>query len=130
MAVVNGTDGTDFLDGTTGADTIFGNGGDDEISGTEGVDTIYGGDGFDVLNYIGASTTSAEGGVSVDLSLGRGLDGAADNDVISGIEGIGGTIFSDTLTGDSQANVLLGGGVDPMVSGSSGFDILRGGGGD
>lgn len=50
MAQINGTDGTDFIDGTEGDDEIHGRGGDDFLNGGGGNDTLHGGQGSDFLN--------------------------------------------------------------------------------
>ena len=69
-------------------------------------------------------------GVTVDLSLGAveqvGAGGEAEGDILVNVENIIGSIFVDTLTGDSNANVLNGGDSDDTLYGNSGTDTLYG----
>ena len=70
MAIINGDNIANVLDGTRNADTIYGFDGIDIINGDRGNDSIYGGAGNDVL----------EGGAGNDLFYWTLGDG---NDVIS-----------------------------------------------
>lgn len=128
---ISGNEGTDSLKGSAGNDTINGDcdndwvdggSGNDVVDGGHGDDTLYGGDGYDVLSY---GLTSYSQPVFVDLSHGYGSmfvsHTESDYDVVSGFEGVVGTVHNDDLRGDSGNNTLQG---------STGADALAGGGGD
>lgn len=91
-----------------------------DIDAGVGNDTITGSAGIDTLNY-----RYATGGVEVDLSLGTAkfTDIATLTDythTISGVENVTGSLFGDSLTGNSGANVLFGGydsQVDHLIGG-------------
>ncbi|MBU1348227.1 MAG: hypothetical protein KKA16_14905, partial [Alphaproteobacteria bacterium] len=110
---------SDYLFGEEGADAIFGGAGDDFIDGGRGSDALDGGEGYDVLSYL---TSSA--GVIADLSAGTAQSAA--NDTIRNFEGVQGSIFADTLTGDAGDNVLEGNSGADILSGGKGDDILFG----
>jgi Ca2+-binding RTX toxin-like protein len=139
---VYGGAGTDSLFGGLGNDGLFGGSGDDILDGNEGSDTLHSGAGNDTYlggtgqDYIdfGAETS----GVLVDLNSGT-LGGAAAGDVInSGIDGIFGTNFDDTisgfdpfsLSGDIYTNIFYGRGGNDLLAGCGGPDELYGGSGD
>ena len=91
-AAVNGT-------GNGLANTIIGNSGANIIEGKGGADTLDGGAGLDTVSY-----ASSAAGVTVTLtgavaSLGTGGD--AQGDSIKNFENITGSVFADTLTGDT-----------------------------
>jgi Ca2+-binding RTX toxin-like protein len=104
-----GTESSDFIRGMGGDDTLNGAGGDDYIVGGEGSDTINGGLGQDRAGYY--HTNSSLGGATVSLLLqGQAQYTGAFNgtDVLTGIEHLSGTPFSDSLTGDAGDNWLWG----------------------
>ncbi|MEZ5817303.1 MAG: hypothetical protein R3D44_09490 [Hyphomicrobiaceae bacterium] len=128
--------GVDKLDGGKGNDIIFGQQsfaigestlGMETLSGGEGLDQIFAGiraeqidggsniGGIDVVSYF-----SSNAGVTVNLSTGIGSGGFAAGDRYTGIEGVSGSNFADTLIGSSFADTLEGG---------AGNDTLRGNGG-
>lgn len=121
-----GSDQADTLTGDTVRNELYGLGGNDIINGGDGNDYIEGGAGadnmdggngaFDFLVY-NASTS----GVTVNLSTGTGLNGDAQGDTFINFEGIHGSDFADTLTGDAGDNIFEGFG---------GLDILNGDAGD
>lgn len=132
--LIGGND-EDGLYGLGGADVLDGGGGDDWLQGGEGADQIIGGTG--TLDY--AAYKSSLEGVLVDLalpSLNAGVDAIGDS--YSGIEGLIGSLFADSLRGDSGDNYIFGldgsdslygrDGVDSLVGGD-GADYLHGGGG-
>lgn len=119
--------GQDTLYARSGDDVVDGGDGDDEIGGGAGADTIDGGDGVDRVTYISSNTA-----VSVSLIAGIGGGGDAEGDQIKNVENIYGSIYSDTLTGDDGANVIIGGTSsdgDDVLSGMGGNDLLVGFGG-
>jgi Ca2+-binding RTX toxin-like protein len=89
--------------------------GDDHIHAGAGADRIDGGTGTDVVDY----HLSGEG-VDANLGTGKGKDGAAEGDSYVNVEGLIGSDFDDTLTGDAENNILIG---------SKGADVLDGGAG-
>jgi Ca2+-binding RTX toxin-like protein len=119
--VTRAADGNDTLHGDAGNDTLNGNEGDDILQGGAGNDSIVGGDGNDLIDWSdatgGISHTLAAGGTgSANLaSVGLGTDS------YSSIQGIIGSNFADTLTGNASDNTLQGG---------HGNDVLDGGGGN
>ncbi|MGL4965691.1 MAG: beta strand repeat-containing protein [Inquilinus sp.] len=144
MAIINGDDTPNILDGTLGDDTINGFGGDDELSGLDGNDVLSGGNGDDVLRggagadsliggmdgYDTATYSDSAAGVTVDLVAGTGTGGDAQGDTLQTILFvIGSDIGGDTLTGNAGDNVLRGGGGDDLLDGGSGHDTLDGGDG-
>ena len=105
----------DMLDGGGGADTLVGGAGDDTYDGGDGDDLIRaddddtdidGGDGIDTVSY---ARVEPNRGVGVTKDL---------NDFTS-VENIIGTAGDDDLTGSD--------GVDNVVEGGDGADVLRGG---
>ncbi|QGZ96601.1 cadherin domain-containing protein [Terricaulis silvestris] len=131
---MTGSDGDDIMDGAGGADILYGGNDHDTIKGGDGADVIYGGDGSDILNG-GLLADQLFGGAGIDLAsyanstaavittLGplQAGNGEAAGDKYNSIEGLEGSAFADTLTGNENANVLRG-----LV----GADLLRGGAGD
>ena len=102
---------------------FIGGAGDDLLISGMGADTLEGGAGVDAVSYAGSGSA-----VSVDLTRG-GQGGSAEGDVYSGIEGVIGSAYNDTLTGDSGDNILAGGDGDDSIFGGSGNDTLVGGAG-
>ena len=136
---LNGGDGNDLLDGDDGNDLLNGGLGDDNLNGSGGLDTLIGGGGADVLSGgIGQDTAdySASGAaVNVNLAAGTGLGGDAQGDRLSGVDGIIGSAFNDTLVGfdfsatgpDEFTNIFLGGAGNDFLDGAGGNDQLYGG---
>jgi len=126
MAILIGTDGNDTL---TGADDVA-----DDLTGGLGDDILIGGGGkgLDWAHY-----DNAPSAVTVNLLTGK-ASGGDGNDILSEIEGVTGSRFNDTLTGDDEDNslnggkgkdLLLGGLGDDTLKGGAGNDTLQGGGG-
>jgi Ca2+-binding RTX toxin-like protein len=69
-------------------------------------------------------------GVKVDLAIVGGQTvKAGDVDTLAGIENLTGSGFTDTLKGDVEDNILLGGAGNDTLQGRAGNDILNGGDG-
>ena len=106
------------LQGMGGDDTLIGSGGNDRLQGGDGADTLQGGGGADTLDGGNGNDTviyasryvKSHAGVTVNLHTGTGSGGHAEGDTFANIENVIGTPHDDTLIGDSQANVLGGGG--------------------
>jgi serralysin len=114
MALINGTNASDFLLGTVEADTIFAYGGNDSVFGKEGDDTIDAGDGDDFA-YAGDGNDYAVGGLGQDR-----LYGFSGDDRLVGNEG------DDYLDGEAGNDVMEGGlGDDSYVVDSLGDTIIE-----
>jgi Ca2+-binding RTX toxin-like protein len=130
---VFGDDGNDSLDGGAGNDSLDGGNGNDTLIGGAGADTFTGGSGMDILDY---STSGAA--VNIDLTANTLTGGDATGDVItSGVDGIIGSAFNDTLVGydgifdgGTTTNYLDGGAGNDFIDGRGGADTLLGGSGD
>ena len=132
--IIQGGGGDETLIGGAGDDTIAGEAGNDMLIGGEGNDTLAGGEGIDSASYADAAN-----GVTVDLTItAEGApnafvkDGAAvlSQDVLSGVENVIGSEFTDILTGNEGNNVLVGGSGADQLIGLAGADFLMGGAGD
>jgi Ca2+-binding RTX toxin-like protein len=109
-ASINGT-------GNSLANVITGNSGNNIIDGAGGVDL--------------ASYASAGGAVTVSLAIaGAQATGGAGSDTLRNTEGLIGSNYNDTLTGNAAANVLDGGRGNDTLSGGAGDDKLIGGKGN
>lgn len=123
--LINGTDSGDTIAGGLGDDTLMGNGGNDRLVSDEGADTLDGGSGVDLADY--SASTSA---VTIDLSLGSDPQTASDpvngiehGDRLANIEGVIGSDFDDTLTGNAHGNHLEGGAGQDRLAGGAGNDL-------
>jgi Ca2+-binding RTX toxin-like protein len=124
--ILTGGSGHDRLSGGEGDDTLYGGLGNDVMIGGQGADSFFGDAGNNTVDY-GASTV----GVQVNLALGTGTGGEAQNDTYNSIQNVVGSRASDTLTGDSSANRLFGGDGADTLNGGDGDDYIVGGtGGD
>ncbi|MBN8629830.1 MAG: hypothetical protein J0L76_03125 [Rhodobacterales bacterium] len=118
--LILGGDGNDLLFGRAGNDSLYGGVGDDRLSGGAGADRLEGGDGFDLASYAEARA------VKVDLAEPGLSTGEALGDQFVGIEGLLGGTGNDTLSGDGQANLLIGGAGSDQLDGRVGADTLTG----
>ncbi len=120
--IFTGGDGQDWLYGRAGDDTLDGGNGDDALVGGLGSDTLIGGSGNDIAVYTDCKTA-----VQVDLANNAANSGGAGGDTLIGIEDLAGSLFDDTLTGDSGDNKLFGHAGDDVLLGGDGSDNLFGG---
>ncbi len=111
-----------FLHGNDGDDTLTGGAGNDMLVGGAGADAIDGGDGDDLLSF-----ADATGAVTVNLATGTGSGGHAEGDTFANIEGVEGSGFSDTITGDQWNNALYGLDGNDDITGGAGGDWMFGG---
>ena len=123
--LIRGLGGNDFLNGGDGNDTIIGGPGSDRLHGGNGSDVLEGGSGIDYLNGgAGVDTATYAGGlvgVTINLGMGAGSGGDAQNDQLISIENVTGSAVADNLTGDGFNNIL---------DGSFGADVMAGDGGN
>ncbi|WP_333703316.1 calcium-binding protein [Sphingobium yanoikuyae] len=125
---LHGTSGADSIDGGGGDDVIWGEAGNDVLNGGAGNDILYGGagddildggEGIDTLDYMMASSAVRVSLASTDPQA----TGGEGRDTIRNIENLGGSRYSDHLTGNDQNNVIDGNwGGDTMI-GLAGDDI-------
>ena len=119
--VVSGEGGDDVIFGQDGDDTLFGGDGDDRFYGGLGSDSIDGGPGVDILDVRDASE-----GLSFNFVTGTGTGAWLSGDSISGVENFYGTAFDDTVTGNEDANLLIGNYGGDYLDGAGGDDNLLG----
>lgn len=129
-----GTAGRDVIDGRGGDDVLAGGAGDDVICGGPGSDTLTGGAGDDLLNGGAGPDDASYGGdllgpVTVDLRAGVATGGSGSDRLVA-LEGVYGTIFDDTLSGNATANRLYGDRGADVVEGGDGDDLILGDRGD
>lgn len=127
-----GDAGNDTLNGDAGCNVSYGGAGNDVFIGGAGADTFFGGTDQDNLDYSASGT-----GVTVNLTTGALSGGDAGNDKIgSGIDGVIGSNFADSLTGfdhqgttagDIYTNQFWGNGGNDTISGLGGTDLIYGG---
>ncbi|MBZ9647468.1 M10 family metallopeptidase C-terminal domain-containing protein [Sphingobium sp. 3R8] len=128
---IYGGDGNDVIQGGFNADFVYGEAGDDVFQVLQGEfgDNIDGGIGTDRLDLSNYTTTY---GATVDLSAGTwdfnpSFGGPY---TITGVENVDGTQLADTITGDSNNNVLNGNGGNDTLKGGIGQDTIYGGDGN
>ncbi|MCW5734731.1 MAG: hypothetical protein KIS73_11415 [Enhydrobacter sp.] len=128
-ATGNGTDtftGIEYVIGSTENDKMTGGAGNETFAGIGGNDKLDGGGGTgDTVSYFFDTS-----GVTVDLTLGRALDGFGGTDQLSNLENVTGSTFDDSITGDGAANRLEGLAGDDRLDGKAGQDTLAGGAGE
>ena len=131
---LRGNEGANRLWGRSGDDTLYGRGGNDTLIGSAGDDILVGGTGADVLSggsgLDRASYFDASAGLIVDLQVASSNTGDAAGDTFSGVEGIDGSNFADSLRGDGGANRLWGRSGNDSLYGRDGNDTLIGSAGD
>jgi Ca2+-binding RTX toxin-like protein len=122
--VIQGDGLNNVIEGLDGEDNLQGEGGDDVLIGSLGGDRLAGGAGSDWTSYY-----SSPAAVSVNLATNKTAGGEATRDQLESIENVGGSIYNDRLTGNSDNNDLDGFYGDDLLEGGAGADTLRGGAG-
>src|SRR5262249_27897442 len=128
--LVNGTVGDTKLFFTLhnpGDNVLNGGGGDDVMEGRGGADVLNGGSGFNYASYESspaAVTVRLAGVGSGDTQTFLATGGHATGDTFSSIQGLLGSAFDDSLTGNSLPNVLAGGLGDDTLDGKGGTDTV------
>lgn len=106
------------------SDSFTGSAADEQFTLNRGNDTVIGGDGFDMIRFDLAERWGATRGVNVNLATGVVRDNWKGTDSVSGVEGVIGSDFNDTIIGSAGDDFLMGGdGVD-AINGGLGFDTL------
>lgn len=118
------------LRGSANADYLTGDGIRQHIRGLAGNDTLDGSGGDDLVRYDRDVNYGGSASVMVDLANGTAIDGFGDTDILLNFRDARGTIYDDTLIGDSQDNRLHGDAGDDIFVGNAGDDTLYGGIGD
>lgn len=120
-AVYIGTSGDDNLPLSgkvnTGDEIYKGLAGKDLLKGGAGADVLEGGADSDTASYAGSPAA-----VKVSLAAGTASGGHASGDKLSSIEGLIGSSYADTLTGNSSNNTLIGSGGADKLDGGTGLD--------
>ena len=114
---VQGSTSPDSLTGDAGTNTLIGLDGDDTLSGGGGADDLR--EGIDILDY-----QTSPAAVSIDLA-GMASGGDAAGDAILSVEGVVGSAFDDTLTGDGGDNFFLGMAGADAIDGGAGIDLAN-----
>ncbi|MBI2021675.1 CSLREA domain-containing protein [Candidatus Daviesbacteria bacterium] len=104
--IIQGTNGNDNLNGSSGRDLIFGYGGDDKLTGGANDDCLIGGPGKDKM-FGGSGSDTLVGGDDNDR-----LDGDSGHDKLFGGNGnddLRGGSGSDTIDGEAGVDDAIGG---------------------
>jgi len=123
---IAGGDGADYLDGGAGDDILLGGNDNDLFYGGEGADVLSGGDGRDMALY----SDSSSGGVTINLTSGKGSGANAEGDILSSIEDVMATIYDDILIGSNVANAFYAGNGHDYIEGLGGNDTIYAGDGN
>lgn len=104
------------------------------MEGGAGNDVITGGDSgaINTISYQNAFNNTDNIGVTVDLSANTMAAGSTDagTDTFTNIQNVIGSAYNDTLTGNTQNNVLYGGAGADAIDGGTGNNTLIGGAGN
>jgi len=124
-------DGADLITDSTGDNYIVGGDGDDTVnarasSSIDSNNIMDGGDGIDLIDYSNLGTTDF-----IDVNLLSGVpsifSGSNIKDVVVNFENVIGTAYNDIITGNYDANELIGGDGNDTINGLFGRDIITGG---
>lgn len=128
---VTGSSYADTLEGNSGANVLNGGYGNDVLMGAYGNDTLIGGAGADSMDggfgTDKASYAEALVGVTASLAVPALNSHEATGDTYQSVEGLIGSDFGDTLSGDSGANTIEGRAGNDSLNGGAGADKLYGG---
>lgn len=130
---LTGSAAENWLWGGAGNDAIYAGDSNDTLSGGAGADTLYGGEDLDVADYSGSNAA-----INLNLQAMTVTGGHGTGDVLSGIDGVIGSGFDDTLigfdqvglSGDVYTNLMFGGAGNDYIDGRAGNDSLFGGAGN
>lgn len=128
--------GIQVLEGSRFNDTLYGLDTSETLKGGEGSDTLMssldsdildGGAGIDTVDYSGSNAAVM---LNLSLSTQANTGGHALGDVISNVEIIKGSTFSDVITTSNSGTEVYGGLGQDEIRGGSGADKLYGGDGN
>ncbi|PWS35140.1 hypothetical protein DFH01_22780 [Falsiroseomonas bella] len=135
--VFDGRAGADTLQGGAAADTLYGDSGNDLLEGGTGNDSLLGQSDADTLDGGAGVDWAAYAGLALALGVTLAADGtsvtsgAAEGDVLIGIEHVQGGGGADTLVAeDPGANLLLGEVGNDVLGGGAGDTLIGGGDSD
>ena len=115
-----GADDSDLLIGLGGNDLLLGGGNDDILEGGPGADTLDGGPGSDFVSLLGASAPQVLNLANLSLS-----SAIHTSDTFVSIENVlGSQDHGNTITGDGAANVLVAGEQADLIFGGGGADVI------
>lgn len=125
IETVAGTRYRDVLRGDARRNVLLGGEGPDRLYGERGNDVMFGADGGDVLSGgPGRDLASYASGRAVTVDLARGRATGQGRDDLAGIEIVEGSDRPDRLLGDDGPNRFLPGGIDNVVDGRGGLDLV------
>ncbi|ACU89970.1 tandem-95 repeat protein [Desulfomicrobium baculatum] len=132
--VLTGNAANNHLIGLDGDDTLIGGAGNDTLVSGAGADRVDGGTGTRDLADYSASTAW----VNVDLNIqngttaqtGGGAGNHAEGDILTGIEDVNGSQYSDSLTGNGGSNRIWAYDGDDTIFGGGFYDTIHGGDGN
>jgi Ca2+-binding RTX toxin-like protein len=119
-AQATGGSGSDTL---TSIENLIGSAYADKLTGNAGANSLGGGAGNDTLDGGAGSDSTTGVTVSLGLPTAQSTRGSG-TDLLSGIENLTGSAYSDTLTGDSRTNILTGGRGKDILTGHGGDDVF------
>jgi Ca2+-binding RTX toxin-like protein len=119
--------GIENLRGSAFDDRVIGSTAGNTFRGLDGDDVIDGGSGYDAVWFDRDLDFGGSRGVEVDLAGGFAFDGFGKLDSLIRIEGVRGSLLSDSITGSNAANTLTGEQGDDTVFGGNGDDVVGGG---
>jgi VCBS repeat-containing protein len=124
---INGTTAADTLTGTAARDVIYGLAGNDTINGGAGADTMVGGLGNDAYTVDDVGDTvlelAGEGTDTVNASISYTLTDNLENLTLTGSAAI-------NATGNALNNILNGNTGNNILNGGAGADTMAGGAGN
>lgn len=122
---LRGDAGNDSLDGGADNDTLDGGIGDDTLHGGAGADALWASSGMDYADY-----SDSGAAVNINLATGAASGGDAAGDTLSGVDGLFGSAYNDTLVGFDGSSTVPGDAYTNVFYGNAGNDYMDGAGGD
>jgi Ca2+-binding RTX toxin-like protein len=132
FSVIRGGAGDDRLSLLSDRGTVLGGPGVDTLTGDDEFQTFAGGPGVDTIDAgTGEGQIVSFAGTAEPVVADVGADGpmgpAAEQDMVSGVDGVIGGDGDDVLTGDDRGNRITGGPGDDALTGNGGDDELSAG---